>query len=332
MSWRNPALPRDLAQRLLDRDRDAVPEALNLADDRRAQRRAEALALLEALERESPFPGAHRIGVTGAPGAGKSTLLDALVRALRPAGDTVAIVAIDPSSRATGGALLGDRIRVRSGASDPGVFIRSMAARDQLGGLAESAWPAVIILSAAFDRVIVETVGVGQSESDVAALVDTLVYVATPGAGDTLQFMKAGVLEYPDIFAVNKADLGPAAARTASELRSGVRLGDPETSRAGADVILTSARNGDGIAELVSAIDAHRQRLIDDGALRERRLHGREIQLIGALERRYGTFGIEQIGGRRALRERVREDDRASAFALMARLGVEIEESLRKGH
>jgi len=97
-------------------------------------------------------------------------------------------------------------------------------------------------------------------------------------------------------------------------------------------VILTSARNGDGIAELVSAIDAHRQRLLDEGALPERRLHGREIQLIGALERRYGTFGIEQIGGRRALRERVREDDRASAFALMARLGVEIEESLRKGH
>jgi len=330
MSWRSPALPRDLAQRLLDHDRDAVPEALNLADDRRADRREEALELFGALERESPFPGAARIGLTGAPGAGKSTLLDALVRELRPKGETVAIIAVDPSSRTTGGALLGDRVRVRSGASDPGVFIRSMAARDQLGGLAESAWPAVMILAAAFDRVFVETVGVGQSESDVAALVDTLVYVATPGAGDALQFMKAGILEYPDVFVVNKADLGPAATRTASELRGGVSMGDRETPGAETDVILTSARDGEGIGELVSAIDTHRKRLIDAGALRERRLRGRETLLLGALERRYGTFGIEQLGGRRALRERVREDDETSTFALQTRFGLEIEEALRK--
>jgi LAO/AO transport system kinase len=315
---------------LLDQDRDAVPEALNLADDRRADRREEALELFGALERESPFPGAARIGLTGAPGAGKSTLLDALVRELRPKGETVAIVAVDPSSRTTGGALLGDRVRVRSGASDPGVFIRSMAARDQLGGLAESAWPAVMILAAAFDRVFVETVGVGQSESDVAALVDTLVYVATPGAGDALQFMKAGILEYPDVFVVNKADLGPAATRTASELRGGVSMGDRETPGAETDVILTSARDGEGIGELVSAIDAHRKRLIDAGALRERRLRGRETQLLAALEKRYGAFGIEQLGGRRALRERVREDDETSTFALQTRFGLEIEEALRK--
>jgi LAO/AO transport system kinase len=284
------------------------------------------------LERETPFPGAARIGLTGAPGAGKSTLLDTLVRELRPKGETVAIVAVDPSSRTTGGALLGDRVRVRSGASDPGVFIRSMAARDQLGGLAESAWSAVVILAAAFDRVFVETVGVGQSESDVAALVDTLVYVATPETGDALQFMKAGILEYPDVFVVNKADLGAAATRTASELRGSISLGDRGASETEAAVILTSASAGEGIEELVSAIDAHRQRLIDDDALRERRLRGREIQLLGALERRYGTFGIDQLGGRRALRERVREDDSVSAFALLARLGLEIEEFLRKNH
>ncbi|MBW2540622.1 MAG: hypothetical protein JRF15_00900 [Deltaproteobacteria bacterium] len=307
-----------------------MPEALNLADDRRADRRKEALELLDTLEREMPFPGAPRIGLTGAPGAGKSTLLDALVRELRPKGETLAIVAVDPSSRTTGGALLGDRVRVRSGASDPGVFIRSMAARDQLGGLAESAWAAVAILAAAFDRVFVETVGVGQSESDVAALVDTLVYVATPGTGDALQFMKAGILEYPDVFVVNKADLGAAATRTASELRSSVSLGDRGTSPSEAAVILTSASAGEGIDELVSAMDAHRQRLIDGDALRERRWRGREIQLLGALERRYGAFGIERLGGRRALRERVRKDDSVSAFALLARLGLEIEEALGK--
>ena len=330
MSWRSPALSRDLAQRLLDHDRDAVPEALNLADDRRADRREQTLELLDALEQESPFPGAARIGLTGAPGAGKSTLLGALVRELRPKGETVAIVAVDPSSRTTGGALLGDRIRVRSGAPDPGVFIRSMAARDRLGGLAESTWPAVIILSAAFDRVFVETVGVGQSESDVADLVDTLVYVATPGAGDTLQFMKAGILEYPDVFVVNKSDLGAAATRTASELRGSVRLNDRGASRAQAAVILTSARDGEGVGELLSEIDAHRQQLIDADALRERRLRGRETQLLRALERRYGTFGIEQLGGPRTLRERVREDHPISAFALLTRLSLEIEEALRK--
>jgi LAO/AO transport system kinase len=205
-----------------------------------------------------------------------------------------------------------------------------MAARDQLGGLAESAWPAVIILAAAFDRVFVETVGVGQSESDVAALVDTLIYVATPGAGDALQFMKAGVLEYPDVFVVNKADLGPAATRTASELSGSVSLGGRDDSHTKADVILTSARDSKGIDELVVAIDAHRQRLIDTDTLRERRLHGREIQLLGALERRYGAFGIEQLGGRRVLRERVREEDQVSALALLTRLGLEIEEALRK--
>jgi LAO/AO transport system kinase len=270
------------------------------------------------------------VGLTGAPGAGKSTLLDAIVRELRARGETLAIVAVDPSSRATGGALLGDRIRLRSGASDPGVFIRSMAARDQLGGLAESSWSAVIILAAVFDRVFVETVGVGQSESDVAALVDTLVYVATPGAGDALQFMKAGVLEHPDVFAVNKADLGAAATRTASELRSSLELGARAADAPAARVILTSGRDGTGVRELIDAIDAHRGRLIDGDALRERRLQGREALLIGALERRYGAFGIEQLGGRRALLERVRENDRVSAFSLLARLGLEIEEALRK--
>jgi LAO/AO transport system kinase len=144
--------------------------------------------------------------------------------------------------------------------------------------------------------------------------------------------MKAGVLEYPDVFVVNKSDLGPAATRTVSELSGSISLGDRSVPGAKAAVILTSARDGEGIGELVGAIDAHRQHLIDANALRERRLRGREIQLLGALERRYGAFGIEQLGGRRALRERVRENNQASAFTLLARLGLEIEESLRKNH
>ena len=307
-----------------------MPEALNLADDRRPDRREETLKLLETLEQQAPFPGAPRIGLTGAPGSGKSTLLDALVRELRPRGETVAIIAVDPSSQNTGGALLGDRIRVRSAASDSGVFIRSMAARDQLGGLAESTWAAVAIVAAAFDWVFVETVGVGQSESEIAALVDTLVYVSAPETGDVLQFMKAGILEYPDVFVVNKSDLGAAAARTASELKGGVSLGERSHSRPDPTVILASARDGGGIGELVSAIEAHHQQQLETDSLCGKRLRGRENQLTQTLERRYGSFGIEQLGGRQALLERVRADGSASTVALLDRIAREIEDLLQK--
>lgn len=324
-SRRSQPDPEHLVRRLLAGEREAVPEALNLTDDQRPARRAAALALLDALERETPFPGAARIGITGAPGAGKSTLLDALVRTLRPREETLAIVAVDPSSQRSGGALLGDRVRVRSGAGDPGVFVRSMAARDRLGGLSDATRAGVEILAAVFDRVFVETVGVGQSEADVAALADTLVYVVSPGSGDLLQFMKAGVLELPDLFVVNKADLG-AAQRTAAELASGLSLGEREAGWS-APVLEVSARDGTGIEELVKALDAHRAHLLEGGALHERRRRGRETHVLEALERRYGSYGVEALGGRAALAARVRESS-AGAFALLASLGREIEENL----
>jgi len=305
-----------------------VPEALNLADDRRPEQRRAALALLEILERETPFPGAPRVGLTGAPGAGKSTLLDALVRTLRPRGETLAIVAVDPSSQRSGGALLGDRARVRSGADDEGVFLRSMAARDQLGGLAEATRAGVAILAAAFDRVFVETVGVGQSEVEVASLVDTLVYVASPGAGDLLQFMKAGVLEVPDLFAVNKADLGPAAERTAGELAGGLGLGERSDAGWTPPVLLVSARDGVGIEPVAKALGDHFQHLSAGGGLAARRRRGVETWLLRALETRYGSYGIEQLGGETAVRARLDED--GSAFAALARLADEIEETLGK--
>jgi LAO/AO transport system kinase len=270
------------------------------------------------------------VGLTGAPGAGKSTLLDALVRGLRARGETVGIVAVDPSSRATGGALLGDRIRVRSAGRDAGVFIRSMAARERLGGLADATRAGVAILAAAFDRVFVETVGVGQSEVEVAALVDSLVYVANPGTGDVLQFMKAGVVEFPDVFVVNKSDLGPAASRTARELESGLGLGERADRGWSAPVILASARDGTGVEEVQAALEAHRAHLLASGALRERRERGRESFVLEALERRYGSYGLDRLGGRDALRARVRERGDASCFALASELGKEIEDALRK--
>ena len=295
-------------------------------DDRRPGRREASLELLDALEERAAFPGARRIGVTGAPGTGKSTLLDALVRALRGRDQTVGIIAVDPSSQQTGGALLGDRIRVRSGSGDDGVFLRSMAARDRLGGLADATWASVTILAALFDFVFVETVGIGQSESDVAHQTDTLLFVAQPGAGDVLQFMKAGVMELPHVFAVNKSDLGAAASRTAADLSAGLALSSAAEWEP--PVVSVSARDGEGIDLLLDALERHRECLERSGGLEERRRHSRVEHVRSTLRERYGSFGLEALGGLAAVAERV-EKARRSASALVLELSREIEGRLR---
>ncbi len=324
----NAARP-ELAERLLARDRSAVAPALNLVDDGRPQARRQATALLAALEEKVLLGGARRIGLTGAPGAGKSTLLDALVRRLRGREQTVGVVAVDPSSRRTGGALLGDRMRVRSGAADPGVFFRSMAARDRLGGLAEAARASVTVLAAAFDVVLVETVGVGQSEGEVADLADTLVYLAQPGAGDLLQFMKAGILELPDVLAVNKADLGPVAERTAHELTAGLGLGE-RASEWRPPVVLVSARDGSGMDELDAALESHLESL-RPRELEARRRRGRDAGVRTSLLHRYGSHGLAVWGGEEALATRLAAAADRSGFALGEELGREIEAALRGG-
>jgi LAO/AO transport system kinase len=317
-------LGADLAASLLAGDRAAVSEALNLIDDRRPDPRHQAITMLAELEARAPAGGALRIGVTGAPGAGKSTLLDACVHRIREAGETVGIIAVDPSSQRSGGALLGDRFRMRASARDRGVFVRSMAARDRLGGLADATHAGIEVMAAVFDWVFVETVGVGQSESDVAHQVDTLVFVAQPGAGDMLQFMKAGLLELPDVFVVNKADLGAEATRTASELGSGLGLGEQKNAGWEPPVILTAARDGDGVDELLDALRAHRRQLEKSDALVELRRRCRCAFVEEALARRYGSFGLERLGGREGVRKRVAASPR-SVFAQLIALGEEIE-------
>ncbi len=309
---------------MLARERDAVADALNLVDDRRPEARAEALALLVALEQALLFAGPPRVGLTGPPGAGKSTLLDALVRRARARGETIGILAVDPSSPKSGGALLGDRVRVRASARDPGVFLRSLAARDRLGGLAESARGGLFVLAAAFDLVLIETVGVGQSEAEVADLVDTLVWVAQPGAGDLLQYMKAGALELPDVVAVNKSDLGAVAERTASELAAGLALGE-RTEDWNPPVVRISARDGTGLAELEEALAQHRAWLAERGRLGARRRRGRDAAVRDFLAREHGRVGIEAAGGLAAIDEALRREPDASGFQLAARLGDAIE-------
>lgn len=221
---------------------------------------AAALASVEArwqapdtaalLDEAHARPRGIAIGLTGPPGAGKSTLTGALIRHWRGTGLTVAVVAVDPSSAASGGALLGDRTRLRTDPSDGGVFVRSLAARERLGGLAAAAFPSTVLLRALFDRVIVETVGVGQSETAIAGLADLVVLCVPPGAGDAVQHMKAGVLEVPDVVVVTKSDLGALADRTRAELSSALRL----AARA-PRVLPCSPARGEGIAELAAALD-----------------------------------------------------------------------------
>jgi LAO/AO transport system kinase len=217
---------------------------------------------------------ARIIGLTGAPGVGKSTLTAALVGAFRTAGRRVAVLAVDPTSPFTGGALLGDRIRMQEHATDEAVFIRSMATRGHLGGLAAATPQAIRVLDAAgFELVIIETVGVGQAEVAIASLADSVAVLLAPGLGDAVQAAKAGILEVADLFIVNKADK-PDAQQVVRDLRGMLALGASRTGQEGwkPPIITTTATTGDGLAEVVTRLDAHWDWLAESGELKRRRL------------------------------------------------------------
>jgi LAO/AO transport system kinase len=232
---------------------------------------------------------AHVVGITGVPGSGKSTLVAKLAKAIRQSGRTVAIVAIDPSSPYSGGAILGDRIRMGDLAGDGGVFVRSMATRGALGGLAHGTLESVDVLDAAgFDVVIIETVGVGQDEVDVARASHTTVVVSAPGLGDDIQAIKAGVLEIADVHVVSKCDK-PDANKTISDLKSMLALGlslapEGKTSRWTPPVVATSSLKDEGVTELVAAIDKHWEHLTTSGEIAARRAAINERRLLKAGE------------------------------------------------
>lgn len=243
-------------------DRRALARLLTLVEDGSAEERRAVAAVL------APRAGRARvIGVTGPPGVGKSTLTAALAAALRQRGRRVAVLAVDPSSPLTGGALLGDRVRMQHLHDDDDVFVRSMAARGHLGGLAAAVPHAVLVLDAAgFDDVLLETVGVGQSEVEVVAAADTTVLVLAPGMGDAIQAAKAGVLEVPDVLVVNKADHG-GAGRLEAELRGMLELGrgDARPEAWQPVIVRCVAVRDEGIAELVEAVDAHARSVTTSG-------------------------------------------------------------------
>lgn len=249
----------------LQGDRHALARLLRTVEDHRVGWQA---ALGGAWERAGR---AHLIGVTGAPGSGKSTLTNSLISAWRRHSRAVAVVAVDPSSPFSGGALLGDRIRMQTHIEDPDVFVRSMSSRGRLGGVADTTAGLVTILDAAhFDPVVVETVGVGQSEVDVIDHSDTVVVVVTPGWGDDVQTDKAGLLEIGDVFVINKADRR-GVARTRRNLATMLEMG--AATEWTPPIVETVATSGSGTEELIDALDRHRRFLIasDEGSRRQRR-------------------------------------------------------------
>jgi LAO/AO transport system kinase len=294
----------ELERRLASRDRSAGPAALNVIEDRSPRGRERARELLAAvspasLGAEAP---AHIVGLTGPPGAGKSSLLSALVREWRDRGKTVAVLAVDPSSKRSGGSLLGDRARIDHDPKDDGILIRSTAAGGRLGGLAAATREGVQALAPAFDVVVVETVGVGQSETDVEEVSDTTVVVVQPGSGDTLQFIKAGIMEVPDLLVVTKADLGDVALRSRRDLSAALRsLGTRETKV----LAVASLPPPEGVDKLADALDEHRQ----GTDIAARRLRARRLAALDEFTVEHGERALRALGGRREAERWLREQE-----------------------
>jgi LAO/AO transport system kinase len=288
---------------------------------------AELPAVLQELGLESG--NGYVVGVTGPPGSGKSTLVDKLAKTIRADERTVAIIAVDPSSPFTSGALLGDRIRMMQHAADPGVFIRSMAARRAVGGLAATTREAVRLLtSAGFDLVIVETVGVGQSELDIVKTADSVVLVTVPGLGDSVQTLKAGLLEVADLFVVNMADR-EGTDRTVADLRAMQALAASADTAWKPPVLETVATDGHGISELWQALQRHYQHLEDRGELATRRRQRRETEVRELIERQLRSRLDERLRHEAPLAETLQAalDGQIDPHTAAARIAAALEGS-----
>jgi LAO/AO transport system kinase len=251
----------------------------------------------------------HVVGITGPPGSGKSTLLSRLIGEFRKRGKTVGVIAVDPSSRRSGGALLGDRARISHDCDDDGIFIRSMAAGSHLGGLAWKTRHCLTVFEAVYDVIIIETVGVGQSETEVGQVADTVAFIAQPGSGDLLQFIKAGIMEIPHIIVVNKADQKSLAARARSDLMIARAYSQSALEGWALEIVMTSAMEGWGHSELVDLLEGHWRFLMEKHLLEELRKRNRIEWVSMLFKERFGDYGLEVLGGEEALRHVIAGSD-----------------------
>jgi LAO/AO transport system kinase len=306
--------PAELGRRLREGDRSAAPAALNVIENRADRDATRALLAEVSPAMLGGEPAAHLIGITGPPGAGKSSLLSALVSEWRGRGRTVAVLAVDPSSKRSGGSLLGDRARIDHDPRDDGVLIRSTAAGGRLGGLAAATREAAEALAPAFDAVVIETVGVGQSETDVEDVCDTVAVVVQPASGDVLQFLKAGIMEVPDLLVVTKADLGDVATRSRRDLGQALKA----VGSTGVPVLaVSSVPPPSGIEELADALEEHRER----SDLSARRVRARRGAALREFTAEHGERALRELGGRRAAERLLAgQDERASVTNLLGAL------------
>jgi GTPase len=307
---------------ILNAQKTAVAAALNLLESRRPAEEDLSAELIEVLAHHAR-PGRHVIGITGPPGAGKSTLISRLIRAYRSAGRGVGVLTVDPSSPRSGGALLGDRARMDYDPGDPGLFIRSMAAGPHLGGLAWRTRHCLSLFEAAYDRILIETTGVGQSETEIEKVADSVVYVVQPDSGDSLQFMKAGMMEISHVLVVNKADRRNLALKTYHELQSLAGVSSRRADGWMAELILASALDGSGQEEIVAALERHLN-FSSSGNLENLRRMRCILWVYHLFAERFGSHGVERLGGECRIIERLERADVSNPFRALRELAREI--------
>lgn len=298
---------------ILSGNKMAVARGLNLLENARPETIDRSRELIEKLSRHAR-ENRHVMGITGPPGVGKSTLISRIIHEYRRRGQSIGVISVDPSSKRSGGALLGDRARISYDPADPGVFIRSMAAAGHLGGLAWRTRHCLTVFEAAFDVILIETVGVGQSETEIEDVVDTVVFVVQPGSGDALQFMKAGIMEIPHILAVNKSDQKALAQKALSDLKAVGSLYETDDFGWTPRVIMTSALEGWGQEDLVSAAMDHHKVLKSGDMAGHRRRH-RMLWIYLMYKERFGSFGIETLGGEETIMGKIASFDLSNPIA-----------------
>jgi LAO/AO transport system kinase len=308
-------------------DKKEIARTLNLLENYNLANREDVIALISNLCGSAK---AYRqvIGITGPPGVGKSSLISHIVSEYRSRNKTVGVMSVDPSSQRSGGALLGDRARIRHDSNDEGIFIRSMAAGSHLGGLARKTRHCLIVFEVVYDIIIVETVGVGQSETEIDEVADTIVFIVQPGSGDVIQYMKAGIMEIPHVLVVNKGDQKMLALKTRSDLETALTFSEAYLDGWKLKVVMTSAQDGWGQKELVEEIEAH-GRFMKDNQLFEKRRHEKRILWIYMMfKEQFGLFGIEMMGGEMEVRKCIAQHGISKPFDTVRVLANQLHERL----